>query len=144
ISSVDKIKALWDKLQVKEKPLRPETLIKFGDADVCTVGNISLLVGKKKSRKSLLISYMIHLFLKSQMNLQDEVIVFDTEQEEYDVWQPRDRIYRMTDMYVPHFCLRGLAPTERREFIEQTITHWPKPPKIAVIDGIRDCMSNIN
>lgn len=144
ISSTDRIKALWDKLQVKEKPLRPETLIKFGDADVCTVGNISLLVGKKKSRKSLLISYMIHLFLKSQMNLQEEVIVFDTEQEEYDVWQARDRIYRMTDMYVPHFCLRGLSPKERRDFIEQTITHWPTPPKIAVIDGIRDCMSNIN
>lgn len=144
-SGPEKIKALWDKLRIMAKPERPETLIKIGDADVCTVGNISLLVGKKKSRKSLLVTHLLHIFLMNRNNMADDVIVFDTEQEEFDVWQSKDRLFRMTNQQVPFFCLRGLSPKERRDFIEQTIVHWPnKKLKIAVIDGIRDCMSNIN
>lgn len=143
-SGPERIKALWEKLQIKDKPERPETLIKFGDADVCTVGNISLLVGKKKSRKSLLVTHLLHLFLKPDYHLADDLVIFDTEQEEYDVWRTKDVIYRMTNQHIPIFCLRGLSPQERRDFIEQTVIHWHKPLKIAVIDGIRDCMSNIN
>lgn len=140
----EKIKALWEKLRILNKPVRPETLIKFGDADVCTEGNISLLVGKKKSRKSLLVTLMLHIFLQSRMNVSDDLAVFDTEQEEYDVWASMERLYRMTNQMIPIFCLRGLSPKERRDFIEQTVTHWPRRLKIGVIDGIRDCMSNIN
>jgi len=140
----ERIKALWEKFRIITKPERPETLIKFGDADVCTVGNISLLVGKKKSRKSLLVTLMLDIFLKSRMNVADDLVVFDTEQEEYDVWMAMDRLYRMTNQHIPIFCLRGLSPKERRDFIEQTVTHWHRPLKIGVIDGIRDCMSNIN
>jgi hypothetical protein len=83
--------------------------------------------------------------LKSRENLGEDILVFDTEQEEYDVWRAKDRLFRMTNQQVPFFCLRGLAPKERRDFIEQTIIYWPgRKPRIAVIDGIRDCMSNIN
>jgi hypothetical protein len=144
-SGPERIAKLWEKYKIVEKPVRPETLIKLGDADVCTVGNLSLLVGKKKSRKSLLVTHLLHIFLRSRENTGDDILVFDTEQEEYDVWAAKDRLYRMTNMHIPFFCLRGLSPKERREFIEQTITHWPgRRPRIAVIDGIRDCMSNIN
>jgi hypothetical protein len=144
-SGPERIAQLWEKLKITTKPERPETLIKLGDADVCTVGNISLLVGKKKARKSLLVTHLLKIFLQPREHLGDDIIVFDTEQEEYDVWMAKDRLYRMTNMHVPFFCLRGLSPKERRDFIEQTIIHWPgKKPKIAVIDGIRDCMSNIN
>ncbi len=143
-SGPERIKALWEKLGITVRPDRPEILIKLGEAEVITVGNISLLVGKKKSRKSLLVIYLLWIFLQSRNNLADEVVVFDTEQEEYDVWASRDRLFRMTNQYVPFFCLRGLSPKERRDFIEQTVTHWPCKLKIGVIDGIRDCMSNIN
>lgn len=140
----ERIKLLWEKLGITIKPERPESLIMIGEADVCTVGNISLLVGKKKSRKTLLMVKLIHLFLSNRNHLADEVVIFDTEQEEYDVWRIRDAIYRMTNQYVAVFCLRGLTPKERRDFISQTIAHWPCRLKIGVIDGIRDCMSNIN
>lgn len=140
----EKIKSLWEKLAVTVKPERPETLIKLGEADVCTVGNVSLLIGKKKSRKSLLTVHLLSIFLKNRNNVGDEIVIFDTEQEEFDVWQTRDRLYRMTNQYVPVFCLRGLSPKERRDFIEQTVTYWPTKLRIGVIDGIRDCMSNIN
>lgn len=143
-SGPEKIKALWEKYGISTKPERPESLIKIGDADVCTVGNISLLVGKKKSRKSLLTVYLLWIYLSNRNNQADEVVIFDTEQEEFDVWATRDRLFRMTNQYVPIFCLRGLNPKERRDFIEQTVLHWPTKLRIAVIDGIRDCMSNIN
>lgn len=143
-SGPERIKALWEKFQIVVEPVRPPSLIRLGEADVCTVGNVSLLVGKKKSRKTLLMIHLIHLFLQDRNNLADEVVIFDTEQEEYDVWQIRDKIYRMTNQYVAVFCLRGMTPKERREFISQTVQHWPKKLKIGVIDGIRDCMSNIN
>lgn len=143
-SGPEKIKALWEKYRIMLKPERPETLVKIGEADVMTVGNISLIVGKKKSRKSLLIAYLMRIFLLPRHIEADNLLIFDTEQEEYDVWMAKDRLYRMTNQHVPMFCLRGLGPKERRDFIEQTIKHWHKPVKIAVIDGIRDCMSNIN
>lgn len=143
-SGPERIKALWEKYGITFKPERPETLIKIGEADVCTVGNLSLLIGKKKSRKSLLVTHLLWVFLQSRNNVADDIVVFDTEQEEYDVWCARDRLYRMTNQYVAFFCLRGLDPKQRREFISHTITHWPRKLRIAVIDGIRDCMSNIN
>jgi hypothetical protein len=143
-SGPERAKQLWERFRISAQPARAETLIKLGDTDVCTVGNISLLVGKKKSRKSLLVTLLLSYFLKSRNNLQDDLAVFDTEQEEYDVWQAMDRLYRMTNMIIPIFCLRGLNPKERREFIELTVKHWHRPLKIIVIDGVRDCMSNIN
>jgi hypothetical protein len=143
-SGPEKIKQLWEKYRILNKPERPETLIKLGDADVCTVGNISLLVGKKKSRKSLLVTHLLWIFLQSRQNIAENLVVFDTEQEEYDVWQSKDRLFRMTNQQVPFFCLRGLSPKERRDFIEQTLANWPNKLAISVIDGIRDCMSNIN
>lgn len=153
-SGPEKIKLLWEKLQITTKPDRPEALIRIGESDVCTVGNISLLIGKKKSRKSLLVTHLLHIYLSSRDHLAEDVVIFDTEQEEYDVWAMRDRIYRMTNCFVSIYSLRGLNPKERRDFIEQTIEYWEwndslgrpisKKPRIAVIDGIRDCMSNIN
>lgn len=140
----ERIKALWEKYQIKVKPDRPPTLIKIGEADVCTVGNLSLLVGHKKSRKSLLATQLLVDFLRDKENVPDDLLMFDTEQEEYDVWQVRDRIFRMTNINVAIFSLRGLGPKERREFISQTLIHWHRPVKIMLIDGIRDCMSNIN
>lgn len=143
-SGPEKIALLWEKLGVKTKPDRPEALIMIGQTVVCTVGNISLLVGKKKSRKSLLTVHLLHNYLSNQNHIAEELVIFDTEQEEFDVWATRDRLYRMSNQFVPVFCLRGLNPKERRDFISDTITHWPTKLRVAVIDGIRDCMSNIN
>lgn len=143
-SGPEKIKSLWEKYRITEKPVRPETLIKLGDADVMTVGNISMVIGKKKSRKSLLLAYLIMIFLRPREVMADDLLIFDTEQEEYDVWMAKDRIYRMTNQQVPIFCLRGLNLQERREFIELTVKNWHRPVKIIFIDGIRDLISNIN
>jgi hypothetical protein len=143
-SGPEKIKSLWEKYRIMEKPVRPETLVKIGDADVMTVSNISMIIGKKKSRKSLLLAYLIMIFMRPREIMADDLLIFDTEQEEYDVWQAKDRIYRMTNQHVPIFCLRGLNLKERREFIEMTVKNWHRPVKIIFIDGIRDLISNIN
>jgi hypothetical protein len=147
INHVDKIKILWDQTLILEKPDEDPPLIYIDHTPVCTPGNHTLLIGRKKSRKSLLVTHLLHLFLKER-HLADQVAVFDTEQGKLHVWKGRERIYRMSNQLVPFFWLRGKSPVERREFISQSVDNWnlrsTTPLKIIVIDGIRDCMSNIN
>jgi hypothetical protein len=147
-SGPEKIKLLWEQTLISAKPDEQPPLIYLDQTPVCTPGNHTLLIGKKKSRKSLLVTYLLYLFLKLRDNLGDNVAVFDTEQGKLHVWKGRDRLYRMTNQNAAFFWLRGKSPRERREFISQTVANWSQrssvPLKILVIDGIRDCMSNIN
>jgi hypothetical protein len=140
----EKIKLLWEKFQITTKPDEQPPLVCIGDTPVVSPGDHTLLVGKKKSRKSLLVVHLLGEFLKSRLNTGDEVLVFDTEQGKSHVWKTRDRLYRMTNQFIPIFYLRGQKPKDRMDFISNTIEHWKTRPKIVVIDGIRDCMSNIN
>lgn len=147
-SGPERIKLLWDQTLITSKPEEQPPLIYLDQTPVCTPGNHTLLIGKKKSRKSLLVTHLLHLFLKARQHVAEHIAVFDTEQGKLHVWKARDRIYRMTNQNVPFFWLRGKSPVERREFIAQTIEYWIQRStvflKIVVIDGIRDLMSNIN
>lgn len=147
-SGPERIKALWEQTLIVSKPEEQPPLIYLSDTPVCTPGNHTLLIGKKKSRKSLLVTYLLHQFLQPKTHVGDNIAVFDTEQGKLHVWKGRDRLYRMTNQNVPFFWLRGKSPAERREFITMTVANWSArtkhPLKILVIDGIRDLMSNIN
>jgi len=147
-SGPEKLKLLWEQTLIVNKPEEHPPLIYLDQTPVCTPGNHTLLIGKKKSRKSLLVTHLLHLFLKHREHQAENIAVFDTEQGKLHVWKGKDRIYRMTNQNVPFFWLRGKSPQERRDFIAQTVEHWPLrsqvPLKIIVIDGIRDLMSNIN
>lgn len=144
----EKIRLLWEQSLIGSRPDEQQPLICLGETPVCTPGNHTLVVGKKKSRKSLLITLLLSIFLKSRENLAGHIAVFDTEQGKLHVWKGKDRLYRMTNQEAPFFWLRGKSPQQRREFISQSVEHWntrsPVPLKIMVIDGIRDCMKNIN
>lgn len=147
-SGPERIKALWEKTLVTTKPEEQPPLIMLGDKIIATPGNHSLLVGKKKSRKSLLVVFLLSIFLKPRENMAEDIAIFDTEQGKKHVWQTKDRLFRMTNQHVPIFYMRGMSPQERRDFIEMTVVHWPEKSKrklrIIAIDGIRDCMVNIN
>lgn len=143
-NSEEKIKALWEETLIVSKPDVPPPLILIDETPVCAPGDHTLLIGKKKSRKSLLVTHLISQYLRQRQTLAEDVLIFDTEQGKSHVWQARDRIYRMTNQYVPVFYLRGRSPKDRMRFIEMTVQHWSRRPKILVIDGIRDLMSNIN
>lgn len=147
-SGPERIKAAWDKTLILSKPEEQLPLIMLDGCPIATPANHSLLIGKKKSRKSLLVTQLIYLYLKNREHLAEEVAIFDTEQGKKHVWQARDRVYRMTNQWIPVFYLRGMSPQERRDFIMLTVIHWEtkfaKPLRIIYIDGIRDLMSNIN
>jgi hypothetical protein len=143
-SGPERIKQLWETLMLTTKPDEVPPLVSIDRCPVVGPMDHTLIVGKKKSRKSLLVVHLLAIFLKSRENLADHVLLFDTEQGKSHVWKARDRIFRMTNQNIPIFYLRGQKPEFRRDFIRETVKNWPISPKIVVIDGIRDLMSNIN
>lgn len=129
----------WRKYLIIEEPPEEPVLIRIGNAPVCTPYNHSLVIGKKKSRKSLFLTYLISLYTG---DLSTDILVCDTEQGKKHVWKHRDRIYRLTGAYVDVLSLRGLSPSERKAVIKEAVEAGKY--KIVIIDGIRDLLSNIN
>lgn len=136
----EQIKQTWSEIQVLAEPPEEKPLISIQGTPVSTPGNHSLLIGKKKSRKSLFVTWELGEFLKSF----DGAMVFDTEQGKRHVWKYRDRVFRLTGKLIPFFSLNGRSPAERMQIIEQTLEFWPTKVRIIVIDGIRDLLTNIN
>ena len=130
------LKRIWQEVLITEQPPDEIPLIEINGVPVATAGNHSLIVGKKKSRKTLFIVWLI--------SRCPEAMLFDTEQGKTHVWKAKDKIKRLSGLDVPTFYLRGKSPAERRAIIYGTLQNWPSRPKIIVIDGIRDLLSNIN
>lgn len=143
-NSESRIKALWEKTLILSAPPEEPPLVMIDGTPIAIPGNHTLVVGKKKSRKTLFIVYLIAEYLKAGENNASKVLLFDTEQGKSHVYALREKIYKLTGLWVPVFYLRGMSPTERQEFIAFTIQYWKTPPKLIVIDGIRDLMTNIN
>lgn len=138
------IKSLWELYQVKDEPHEESPLITIDGTPIAIPGNHTLIVGKKKSRKTLFMIWLVAQFIKAGNDNANGVLFFDTEQGRAHVYQIRLKIYKMTGIWIPIFTLRGKSPEERKEFIELTVKHWKHKSKMLVIDGIRDLMSNIN
>lgn len=139
-----KLQQLWDESIVKVRPPARIPLISIQNIPIATRGNHSLIIGKKKSRKSLFIVWLLTEAIKQGRVRPDEIIAFDTEQDREDVYEMHDKVWRVTNSYTTFFSLRGKSHKERREAIADTIASWPVKPQLIVIDGIRDLMSNIN
>lgn len=133
--------ARWQKYLVTKQPKDVPPLIKIGSSPVVTPSNHSLIIGKKKSRKTLFLIWLIVEYISQGGKIED-VLICDTEQGEQHVWKARDKIYKLTKQYVNILSLRGLGPKDRREVIQEAIDDGRY--KIVVIDGIRDLLSNIN
>jgi len=137
--TIEKALPEWKTFLVTEEPDDTVPLIEFYNAVICTSGNHSLILGKKKSRKTLFIVWLISQYLGDS---ETDILIVDTEQGLKHVWKTRDRIYRLTGKYVNVLALRGLSTEKRRDVIEQAIND--NEFKIVFIDGIRDLLSNIN
>ena len=131
----------WRALQILTEPDEETPLLSIGGAPIATSGNYSQIIGKKKSRKSLFLTYLVSQYAG---NPADDVILFDTEQGTRHVWKAMDRIKRLTGYQVGTFYLRGKSPAERKAIIETVVREYPTRPKLIIIDGIRDLLSNIN
>lgn len=131
----------WRDFVVDTEPPAEVPLISIGAAPIATAGNHSLVVGKKKSRKSLFLSWLLSQY---KGDISAEAMHFDTEQGKHHVWKGRDRTDRLTGRQVRTFYLRGKSPAERKQIIEDAITESEPKPRVIIIDGIRDLTSNIN
>jgi RecA-family ATPase len=121
-----------------------------GWAEMLTAGNISTIIGKAKSRKTFFITLLTAAILGNNIpgmrsEFDGKVVIFDTEQSKYYVWKLAKRIETMIGDYSKKlriFGLRPLATKDRISEIEKYI--YIHTPKLVIIDGIRDLVSDIN
>ena len=122
-----------------------------------TLGNILLVIGKAKSRKSFFLAIIIaaivkdsFLFDKIHYRLAKDkstVLYVDTEQSNWHLQLALKRICKLSGIKKPqHLITYGLRPfstTERFQLIEYAIENTPNLGAV-IIDGIRDLVNSIN
>ncbi len=122
-----------------------------------TLGNISSIIGKAKSRKSFLMNIVSTTLLSNDKTLEQfenrlpknkrTILYFDTEQGRKHVHLALKRIHRHTGLKelkeLKVFSLRTLNTVERLKFIEYEIMTTPNLGYV-IIDGIRDLIKSIN
>ena len=138
------VKKQWETRFLTTAPPKTVPLITIDGHPVVCAGNYSLLIGKKKSRKTLFMVWLISEYIKRHPDHYNRIILFDTEQGIEEVWKIREKIHRLSGKWVPIAFMRGQSPAERRDFIKYTVQFWPERPVLCSIDGVRDLVSNIN
>ena len=163
-------------IDLKGKPRRPPIAISIGYDDIAfngefnplifgTFGNISMIKGEEKARKSWLKSLILGCCLGGNSNiyggeiygheLQDKYIVdLDTEQDKYYNWLSANRIPKMVgnpqspkipDNYIS-INLREHSAQIRREYLKWLFMESEYRNKLGVvsIDGYVDMLDNFN
>jgi hypothetical protein len=143
-SGPQRIAQQWTKTLLTSRPDEPPPILHIEGIPMAWPGGHTLIVGKKKSRKTLFIVWLVTEYLKSNRSTGEDVLIFDTEQSKRHVYAIREKILSLTKLKVPVFYLRGMSPEERQAFIRDTVAYWPTPPQLIVVDGIRDMMNDIN
>ena len=122
---------------------------------IMTEGNISVIQGKAKARKSFAVAMLVasslsdgYIYKKFRSVPEKWVVYFDTEQSSFYVQQAYHRIFQIVTgdgISKRFFCygLRPYAPHERLELIEWVFENF-KGLGFVVIDGIRDLIRDIN
>lgn len=113
-----------------------------------SAGNFSVITGKGKAKKTFLTSLLTSMVVSGKgmygFNAKKcEVVIFDTEQSDYDAWKVGWRIKNLSgsDDFVM-FKLRDMTYGERMDFINNYIERHH--PEYVVIDGIADLVCSIN
>jgi len=148
ITLVDKLPKPPPVLLIKDDKYEPVT--------VGTKGNISVIKGRAKSRKSFATAMLTAatvsdtpIYGKIFSTVTDKLVVyFDTEQSGFYVQEVFSRIFQMStgpgfESRFYGYGLRRFSTQERLELIEWTMTNF-KNIGFVVIDGIRDLVKDIN
>lgn len=151
------------KINVRDEIAPPQPLLVQVSSDnpdndrfLCTLGNLMLISGKAKSRKSFLIVLIIAVLIKNDTinglkgclpNNKRVGVLIDTEQGKYHVQKSLKRICKASKVQYPEnlnvYALRKFNPAERLKMIESIIYNTPELGYV-VIDGIRDLVTSIN
>ncbi|HPM02748.1 MAG: bifunctional DNA primase/polymerase [Bacteroidales bacterium] len=123
---------------------------------VFTLGNFSAVTGKSKSKKTFLTTlflssmtintYYGKIFLAELPKSKSGVVLFDTEQSNYDAYVSARRVWDMVGKS-PNFGafdLREYSPFERCEIIDRFLVKGGDQMGFIVIDGIADLANAIN
>lgn len=125
-----------------------------------TFGNISMIKGEEKARKSFLKSLLLACAIGGKANnyaeeimghdLTDKYILdIDTEQDDYDVWLNASRIPKMVGIIPDNYQsikLRALTPSERMEYLDWIFLESEYRGKMGIVslDGFVDFLKNFN
>lgn len=161
------------KIDLNKKYERPPLAISLGRDDVMyngtyyplrfgTFGNISMIKGEEKARKTFLKSLILASIFQGESHkytngieitshdMQDKYVLdIDTEQDEYDSWLNAKRIPGICG-YTPEnyqcFQLREQSPNERMQFVEWLLFESQFRGKVGVlsIDGYVDLVTSFN
>ena len=154
-------KSIIDLSTTVEKPptilsIRDEVGTSTMDKRLFTLGNFSCLTGKAKAKKTFL-SVLLNASLVKNNIMQNKlvanmpnnrrtVLIFDTEQSEYDAYNTGKRVSKLggseNNFFV--FSLREYSPMERCELIEYALDKFKNESCYAMIDGIADLSNGIN
>ena len=135
-------------------------LLNFVNSDETEVplfskGNISVISGKPKSKKSFLCTLFVSHMLSSDAvserlltnfeDLKGNIIYFDTEQSGADCQKIIQRLHHrgVDENRFILYKLRELGTKERLRFIEDTL-HNTEDIDVVIIDGARDLVRSIN
>ena len=135
-------------------PLRP--VVKRGDALICSEGNISAVVGEAKSKKTFLCTALVGSMLDAEGNRLFgieknfcRVLWIDTEQSREHIQKILFRINLMCSMPIDMDHIRVLtqtlreeSPSKRLQLTDYAIDYYR--PKLVVIDGVSDLLTNSN
>jgi len=139
---------------------KPPSLVSIADpngydVDMFTLGNISLIKGKAKSRKSFFISAISAVSIQGHCGLESfkgtdvnkpYVLFFDTEMSLYHSQRMGFSVIRQIDpelkQYYKHYTLRELSPAQRLNFIDNVLSKYDGQFSMVIIDGIVDLLSH--
>lgn len=135
----------------------PPIALKINDTIFGTLGNISMIIGKAKSRKSFYLTLLTASFVSGEPIYQTfenmlpegkkNILFFDTEQSKYHISLSLKRICQLSGNSNPKnlkvYGLRPEKPEKRLKLIEQAIYSQPELGFV-FIDGIRDLVTSIN
>jgi hypothetical protein len=162
---IDKLNSLrLDPLdEVEEEPAIVSAIVEGKNYKLLSAGNISVISGAAKSRKTFVISSIAaaciknsgatdeatpSLILNMYANLKDKrtkVLYFDTEQSKYHAQRVNRRICDLTRIDSPknlyYYKLRGLDAKECLALITTAIDLYKNEVGIICIDGIADLLS---
>jgi hypothetical protein len=121
---------------------------------IMTKGNISVVKGQAKSRKTfaitMLVADVIQLVRKSKFTSprRMKVAYFDTEQSAFYAKKIVDRIKHIAGEEMTNdgffcYCLRNMNSLQRKKMIDIAFQEF-KDFDIFVVDGVRDLMKDIN
>jgi hypothetical protein len=112
-------------------------------------GDLSLISGMQKSRKTFFCSAIISAMIKGSYSdilfseNKCDVAYIDTEQSDYHAGKTANRIYRSCNKKFDYLKLRNLNQEQRKDTIEDYIINSPNTGFI-ILDGLVDLLYDFN